>query len=156
VRLHVCSVGRLRVGPERELIDDYIARAERTGRSVGLGRFTLHEIGNTKGIGRSAEAALLRRVVPDGAKVVALDERGAALTSPEFARQLGEWRDNGVRNVAFLIGGADGLDPDLRDGAHTRLAFGRMVWPHMIVRLMLAEQLYRAVSILAGTPYHRD
>ncbi|MCY4240297.1 MAG: 23S rRNA (pseudouridine(1915)-N(3))-methyltransferase RlmH, partial [Rhodobacter sp.] len=92
MRLHVCSVGRLRVGPERELTDDYLARAERTGRSVGFGRFTLNEIGNARGIGRSAEATLLRRAVPDGARVVALDERGAALTSPEFARQLGEWR----------------------------------------------------------------
>ncbi len=155
MRLHVCAVGRLRAGPERDRIDDYLVRAGRTGRMVGLGQFRLHEVEDRKGAGRLAEAALLSRAIPDGAKVVALDERGNMLTSPEFAGRLGDWRDSGVRDVAFLIGGADGLDPVLRNGAHLRLAFGPMVWPHMLVRLMLAEQLYRAASILAGTPYHR-
>jgi len=155
VRLHVCAVGRLRAKPERKRIDEYLARAGRTGRAVGLGQFELHEIEDRKGAGRLAEAALLRRKIPDKAKVVALDERGTALTSPEFARLLGDWRDTGVRDVAFLIGGANGLEPGLRGSAHMRLAFGSMVWPHTLARLMLAEQLYRAASILAGTPYHR-
>ena len=155
MRLHICAVGKLRAGSERARIDDYLARAGRTGRSVGLGQFTLREVEDRKGVGRKAEAALLRRAIPDGAKVIALDERGTAITSPEFAGQLGDWRDAGVRDVAFLIGGADGLEPALCDEAHLQLAFGPMVWPHMLVRLMLAEQLYRAASILAGTRYHR-
>lgn len=155
MRVHVCAVGRQRAGAERDLIRDYLARAGRTGRAVGLGPFTLHEAEDRKGGGRFAEAALLRRAIPNESKVVALDERGLALASPEFARRLGVWRDSGVRDVAFLIGGADGLDPALRDGAHMQLAFGPMVWPHMLARLMLTEQLYRAASILAGTPYHR-
>ena len=102
------------------------------------------------------ETALLRGAVPDGAKVIALDERGKLLSSPEFARKLGNWRDDGCRDLAILIGGADGLSPDLRSRADFTLSFGKMVWPHMLVRVMLAEQLYRAASILAGTPYHRD
>ncbi len=155
MRLQICAVGRLRAGAERELIDDYLARAGRTGRRVGLGSVTLREVEDRKGAGRPAEAALLRRVIPNEASVVALDERGTALTSPEFATRLGRWRDAGVRDVAFLIGGADGLEPKLLRSAHMQLAFGSMVWPHMMVRVMLAEQLYRAASILAGTPYHR-
>ncbi len=155
MRLHVCAVGRLRTGPERELVDDYLARAGRTGRAVGFGKFAVHEVEDRKGAGLLAEAELLRRAVPDGARVVALDERGTAFTSPDFANLLRDWCDCGVRDAAFLIGGADGLESGLRDSAHVKLAFGSMVWPHMLARLMLAEQLYRAVSILAGTPYHR-
>ncbi|MGR3540647.1 MAG: 23S rRNA (pseudouridine(1915)-N(3))-methyltransferase RlmH, partial [Hasllibacter sp.] len=93
--------------------------------------------------------------VPGGAAIVALDERGRAMTSPDFAGWLARARDDGARDCAFLIGGADGLDPPLRDRADLVLSFGPMVWPHMLARAMLAEQLYRATQILAGTPYHR-
>ena len=103
----------------------------------------------------AAEAALLDRAIPRGAVVVALDERGGLLTSPEFSRHLGEWRDAGRGDVAFVIGGADGLAPDLRARADVTLSFGKMVWPHMLARVMLIEQLYRAAAILAGSPYHR-
>ncbi|MEO0746141.1 MAG: 23S rRNA (pseudouridine(1915)-N(3))-methyltransferase RlmH, partial [Pseudomonadota bacterium] len=108
-----------------------------------------------KGGGMVAEAALLRRAVPRGALVCVLDERGTVEPSPGFAKRLGGWRDAGRGDVALLIGGADGLDPDLRAGADHALSFGAMVWPHMLVRVMLAEQLYRAASILSGGPYHR-
>ena len=102
-----------------------------------------------------AEAALLERTVPSGALLVTLDERGRTMSSPDFAGLLARWRDAGRQEAAFLIGGADGLAPALRDTADQSISFGQMVWPHMLVRVMLAEQLYRAASILAGAPYHR-
>ena len=155
MRLHVCAVGRLRAGPEAELIDDYVARAGRSGRSLGPGPVTISEVEDRKGGGAAAEAALLRRAAPDGAILVALDERGTVLSSPKFADRLAGWRDGGRGDVAFLIGGADGLDRGLVADCDFALSFGAMVWPHMLARVMLAEQLYRAVSILAGAPYHR-
>jgi 23S rRNA (pseudouridine1915-N3)-methyltransferase len=155
MRVHLCAVGRLRHGPERVLIDDYVTRFDRTGRALGLGPFAEHEVEDRKGGGMEAEALLLTRAVPSGALVAVLDERGRTLTSPEFADQLGRWRDAGRQDVAFVIGGADGIAPGLRSQADFALSFGSMVWPHMMVRVMLAEQLYRAASILAGSPYHR-
>ncbi|MBV2358990.1 23S rRNA (pseudouridine(1915)-N(3))-methyltransferase RlmH [Thalassococcus sp. CAU 1522] len=155
MRLHLCVVGRLRAGPERDLIDDYLDRATRTGRGLGLGPVSEHAVEDRKGGGMAAEAALLTRAVPDGARLCVLDERGKALSSPEFADTLAGWRDGGAANAAFVIGGADGVDPTLRDNADLVLSLGRMVWPHMLARVMLAEQLYRATAILAGTPYHR-
>ncbi|NCQ23857.1 MAG: 23S rRNA (pseudouridine(1915)-N(3))-methyltransferase RlmH [Rhodobacteraceae bacterium CG17_big_fil_post_rev_8_21_14_2_50_63_15] len=155
MRVHICAVGRLRTGPERALIDDYVTRFDRTGRRLGLGPLSLHEVEDRKGGGRSAEAALLERVLPDGAMLVMLDERGEVISSPDFADRLAGWRDAGRADLAFLIGGADGLVPELRARADFTLSFGRMVWPHLLVRVMLAEQLYRAASILAGGPYHR-
>lgn len=104
----------------------------------------------------SGEAALLRRAIPDGAVICALDERGMVESSPKFAHRIAVWRDAGHSDLAFVIGGADGIDPGLRDEADHLLSFGAMVWPHMMVRAMLAEQLYRAASILSGGPYHRD
>jgi 23S rRNA (pseudouridine1915-N3)-methyltransferase len=155
VRVHLCAVGRLRSGPERSLIDDYAQRFDRTGRALGLGPLTEHEVEDRRGGGMAAEADLLARAVPGGALLAVLDERGQVLTSPEFADHLARWRDGGRQDVAFVIGGADGLDPALRTRADFALSFGRMVWPHMLIRVMLAEQLYRAASILAGGPYHR-
>ena len=155
MRIHVCAVGRLRGGPEKTLIDDYVTRFDRTGRSLSLGPMRLVEVEDRKGGGMSAEAALLRGATPKGALVCALDERGATMSSPDFAKLLGKWRDAGRSDVAFLIGGADGLSPEMRTEADQLLSFGKMVWPHMLVRVMLSEQLYRAASILAGSPYHR-
>lgn len=155
MRLHLCAVGRLRAGPERDLVDDYLQRFDRSGRALGLGPVQEHEVENKKNAGMGAEAELLARAVPAGAVLVTLDERGKLLTSPEFAAQLAKWRDAGRQDLAFVIGGADGIDPGLRARADFSLSFGAMVWPHMLVRVMLAEQLYRAASILAGAPYHR-
>ncbi|HHB80857.1 MAG TPA: 23S rRNA (pseudouridine(1915)-N(3))-methyltransferase RlmH [Aliiroseovarius sp.] len=154
MRVHVCAVGRLRAGPERDLLDDYLSRFERSGRGLGLGPVSVHEV-VAKG-GMAGEAEALGRVVPRGAVTCVLDERGKVLSSPDFARMLGRWRDAGRGDAAFVIGGADGLDPTLRKQADFRLSFGAMVWPHMLVRVMLGEQLYRAASILAGSPYHRE
>jgi 23S rRNA (pseudouridine1915-N3)-methyltransferase len=104
---------------------------------------------------KEVEAMLLLEAVPPGAAVVALDERGRDSTSAEFAARLGAWRDAGRRTAAFLIGGPDGLAGSALAAADLRLAFGRQTWPHRLVRVMLAEQLYRATTILAGHPYHR-
>ena len=155
MRVHLCAVGRLRPGSERALIDDYVTRFDRSGRALSLGPLTEHEVEDKRGGGMSAEADLLARAVPAGALIVTLDERGALVSSPEFAAMLARWRDGGRQDLAFVIGGADGIDPGLRARGDASISFGRMVWPHMLVRVMLCEQLYRAASILAGAPYHR-
>ncbi len=155
MRVHLCAVGRLRTGPERALIDDYTTRFDRSGRALSLGPLSEHEVEDKRGGGMAAEADLLARAVPAGALIVTLDERGALMSSPEFAALLTRWRDDGPQDLAFVIGGADGIDPSLRARADASLSFGKMVWPHMLVRVMLCEQLYRAASILAGAPYHR-
>jgi 23S rRNA (pseudouridine1915-N3)-methyltransferase len=155
MRIHLCVVGRLRKGPEKELIDDYLKRFEKTGRAFGLGPVSVHEVEDRKGGGMGAEADLLRRALPKGAVICAMDERGSVISSPDFAGRLGRWRDTGTQDLALIIGGADGIDPALRAEADFLLSFGQMVWPHMLVRVMLSEQLYRAAQILAGTPYHR-
>jgi 23S rRNA (pseudouridine1915-N3)-methyltransferase len=155
MRIHIVAVGRLRAGPERDLIDDYLTRFDRTGRALALGPAQVIEVEDKKGGGMNAEASLLSKAIPSGALVCVMDERGKVMTSPAFAQQIGGWRDQGRQDVAFVIGGADGLDAAMRGQADAALSFGKMVWPHMLVRVMLAEQLYRAASILAGSPYHR-
>ena len=137
------------------MVDDYLQRVDRSGRPLGIGPVVEHEVEDKRGGGMIAEADLLGRAVPAGAIIVALDERGALISSPEFASHLAKWRDDGRQDVAFVIGGADGIAPILRDRAEYALSFGKMVWPHLMVRVMLAEQLYRATTILGGGPYHR-
>ena len=155
MRVHICAVGRLRAGPERTLIDDYLDRFDRTGRPLGLGPVRVIEVEDRKGGGMRAEAEQLQKAIPKGALICAMDERGKVLGSPDLAAQISRWQDQGRQDMTFLIGGADGLDPSLRDQADFRLSFGKMVWPHMLARVMLSEQLYRAATILAGSPYHR-
>lgn len=155
MRIHICAVGRIRSGPERDLINDYKARFDRSGRGLGLGPVTEHEVEPRKTSGKAAEAQVLMNAIPQGAVICALDERGHDLTSPDFAKRLAKWRDQGAQDTAFVVGGADGLDAGLRADADFALSFGAMVWPHALARVMLAEQLYRAGSILAGSPYHR-
>lgn len=155
MRVSICAVGRLRAGPELDLVRDYSDRFTKTGRALGLGPLDISEVEDKKNIGMRAEAPLLEKAVPKGALICTLDERGRVLSSPDFARQLGQWRDQGQSDVAFVIGGADGIDPELRARADFSISFGKMVWPHMLVRVMLCEQLYRAATILAGGPYHR-
>ena len=155
MRVHLIAVGRLRAGPERDLVADYFQRFDRTGRPLGLGPVVEHEVEDKKNLGMAAEAELLTRAVPAGAMLVTLDERGKLMSSPDFAAMLARWRDGGRQDVAFVIGGADGIDPSLRAKADVSVSFGAMVWPHMLVRVMIAEQLYRADTILGGGPYHR-
>ncbi len=151
----IAAVGRLRQGPEAALLADYLDRHAKAGRALGLPPVTVTEVEDKRGGGMAAEAPLLARAIPDGAALVVLDERGQMLDSPEFARKIAAWRDQ-ARDIAFVIGGADGIDPGLRDRADLAISFGRMVWPHMLARVMLAEQIYRATTILSGSPYHRE
>lgn len=155
MRCHLIAVGKGgKTGPERALFDTY------AGRLAPPFSLTLREVEEKKPLAGDAlkarEADLLLAAVPDGAAVVALDERGTGLTSRAFADALARWRDGGTRDAAFLIGGADGLDPRVRARADLVLNLGTMTWPHMLVRALIAEQLFRAQSILTGHPYHRD
>ena len=154
MRLDIAAVGRLKKGPEAALVADYLDRFARTGRSLGLPAIGMIEVEDRRGGGMAAEAELLTRAIPQGSALVTLDERGDQPASPDFAVRLAQFRDS-ARDPCFVIGGADGLDPSLRDRAEWSISFGRMVWPHLLVRVMLAEQLYRAATILAGSPYHR-
>ena len=154
MQLRIAAVGRLRAGPEADLVEDYLARIGKIGRAVGMGPASIQEVEAKKG-GKDAEGELLEKAVGAVRPLVVLDERGRLLSSPDFAGKLGQWRDQGNAQVALVIGGADGVAPELRDKADLVLSFGKMVWPHMLARVMLAEQLYRATSILTGSPYHR-
>ncbi|UPH72144.1 23S rRNA (pseudouridine(1915)-N(3))-methyltransferase RlmH [Abyssibius alkaniclasticus] len=156
MRVLICAIGRQKGGPEAALITDYLTRFERTGRALGLGPAEIVELDDRKGGGMAAEADLLRTAIPRAARIMVLDERGKQPTSPQFAETLAGWRDTDNRELAILIGGADGLHPGLRAQADYALSLGKMVWPHMLARVMLAEQLYRAATILAGGPYHRS
>lgn len=156
MKLTIAALGRMKSGPERDLVDTYVDRASATGRPVGLGPVSEQEIDNRSLTGADAESRALAASLPAGARLVLLDERGKAMASRDFARTLERWRDEGVRETVFAIGGADGHDRTQLPQPDLVMAFGPAVWPHKLVRVMLAEQIYRAVSILAGTPYHRD
>lgn len=156
--LSILAIGRLKAGAEMELVERYVERAKGLGRNMG---FTLAARDFPESPAASPaermrrEGEALAAAVPAGAFLVVLDERGTELTSEGFAARLASLRDGGRADICFLIGGADGLDPALAARADLRLAFGRMTWPHQLVRAMLAEQVYRALAILAGHPYHR-
>ena len=154
MRIDIVAVGRLKKAPEAALVADYLDRFAKTGRGLGLPAVTMHEVEDRRGGGMAAEALLLERAIPQGAALVALDERGDQPTSPDFAARIAGYRD-GARDLCFVIGGAGGLETGLRGRSEWQISFGRMVWPHHLVRVMLAEQLYRAATILAGAPYHR-
>ncbi len=162
MKLTLCAVGKLGATTENAMARDYLSRATQTGRSLGIGPVDLIEVEAKKAKGltsaqlKSTEAEAIRTSLSDGGIVIACDERGEALTSRAIAQRLEKFKDRGERRVTFLIGGADGLDPALRDACAFSLAFGPQTWPHALVRVMLAEQMYRAVTILAGLPYHRD
>ena len=152
MRTHLIAVGRMKPGPERVLYEHYAARLNPAPE--------MREVEEKRNLPSAKlkvrEGELLIGAVPDGAHVVALDEKGRTLASTAFAEKLGAWRDEGVRDVAFVIGGADGLDQSVLKRANLVLSLGDMTWPHMLVRGLLAEQLYRANAILSGHPYHRE
>ena len=152
MRIVIAAVGRLRRGPVQELIQTYAARM--------LWALEWREVQERRasppGGLKAAEASLLLQALPESGPMIALDERGDDLSSHAFAEQLSIWRDAGEATCGFAIGGADGLDARVRERATRVVRFGRQTWPHMLVRVMLAEQIYRAQQILAGHPYHRD
>ena len=158
MRIAIAAIGRMKTGPERELVARYLERASGSGKPLALTGFDVTEISESRAGSASArkaeEAKALRAALPEGITVM-LDERGKGLNSEAFAQQLARWRDDGRPAVGFVIGGADGIDPDFVRSADLTVSFSPMVWPHQLVRIMLAEQLYRATTILSGHPYHR-
>ena len=163
MRLVVIAVGRLKQGPERELAERYYKRFDDIGRKLGFRGLQIHEIAESRARDAATrmaeEAAAILAAAPENSVLVSLDERGENIDTGRFAAHLAKWRDQAVANTVFVIGGADGLSPEL--GANgkfkrkLRIAFGAATWPHQMVRVMLLEQLYRAATILAGHPYHR-
>lgn len=158
MRIAIAAIGRMKSGPERELVARYLERASGSGKPLALTGFEVTEINEsragTAAARKAEEAKALRAALPEGITVM-LDERGKGLNSEAFAQQLARWRDDGRPAVGFVIGGADGIDPDFVRSADLTVSFSPMVWPHQLVRIMLAEQLYRATTILSGHPYHR-
>jgi 23S rRNA (pseudouridine1915-N3)-methyltransferase len=159
VRLALVCVGKLKAGPERLLFDRYFKRLTESARGAGLAGVDLREIGESRARRpderRAEEGAAILAVMPKGGALVLLDERGAAATSEEWAEDIARARDASRSAYAVTIGGPDGLDPSLSAAAHRIISFGSMSWPHQLVRVMAGEQLYRAMTILAGHPYHR-
>lgn len=159
MKITIAAIGRLKAGPEREIAERLLSRAKTAGKKIGLS-FAIREFPESRASSGNArkdqEAVALAAALPKKAILVALDEHGEAIDSRAFASQLEKWRDSGVSDVAFTIGGADGHGADILERSNLRIAFGAMTWPHQLTRLMLAEQLYRAITILSGHPYHRD
>ena len=150
MKITVCAIGRLKAGPERDLWERYYIRLR-----CPLKIIELEERKKVPAVElKRLEGTLLTGAIPTGALVVALDERGKSFSSNDFANQISSWNDMG-RNLTFLIGGSNGIDQSTLDNAHLTMSFGKATWPHMLARILLIEQLYRAEQILAGTPYHR-
>jgi len=158
MKVTIAAVGRLKAGPERELVERYFARVTKAGRALGLD-FVLREFSESNAARpadrQAAEATTLSAAIPAGAAIIALDERGKGIGSADFAALIARLRDGGRRETVLLIGGPDGLDPSLRQRAEAVVSFGPMTLPHQLVRALVAEQLYRATTILSGHPYHR-
>ena len=159
MRLVIATIGRLKQGPERELAASYRKRAEAIARPLGLRDIEIIEIRESRAQDverrRVEESIALATVIPDGAVIAVLDQGGENIDSAELAALLREWRAEDRPAACFIIGGADGLAPSLKERAKLTLAFGTATWPHQLVRVMLLEQIYRAGTILAGHPYHR-
>ena len=155
MRIQICAVSRLRRGPEKDLFDDYVARFDKIGRALSLGPIELIEVEDRSGGRADVEGERLLKAVRENAHICALDERGTLRSSPDLATHMARLRDDGTSTLSFVIGGADGLSKDVRQAAQEALSFGKMVWPHALARVMLAEEIYRAGTILAGSPYHR-
>lgn len=159
MRITLFAVGRLKAGPEKDLASRYLGRFAKAGPAIGLELAKLVEVQESRASNadtrKREEASALEKALPEGAILVLLDERGKTLDSQAFSDAIGRYRDNGKRDMMLAIGGADGLDPELRAKADLVLNLGTMTWPHQLVRILIAEQLYRAVTILSGHPYHR-
>ena len=160
MHIHLIAVGKLKKGPERELVSRYLSRAARTGRQSGLSGFDTREIPEARHsspeVRKNREAQAIRAACPADAPLIVLDETGKGLASRQLADQVARLNDSGTRNLCFIIGGPDGLAPELRQQAHLILALSPLTWPHQIARILVAEQLYRITTLLAGHPYHRD
>lgn len=159
MRITIASIGRIKAGADRDLLARYVDRARKSGPSLGFSGPEIIELAESRASRaqdrKQAEAEALLAALPERCIVVALDERGKTMPSEDFANRIGRWRDDGISDIAFVIGGPDGHGEALIARADMKLSFGAMTWPHQLVRILLAEQIYRAMSILAGHPYHR-
>ncbi|WP_019172398.1 23S rRNA (pseudouridine(1915)-N(3))-methyltransferase RlmH [Pseudaminobacter salicylatoxidans] len=159
MKIAVHAVGRMKAGPEKELVERYFDRFGKSGPAIGLEFVGVVEAPESRAQSaverKREEAQKLQAQLGAGAALILLDERGKNISSQDFANRLAALRDGGQRNLVVAIGGPDGHDPSLRESAALTLSFGALTWPHQIVRIMLAEQLYRAATILSGHPYHR-
>ncbi len=159
MRLLIAAVGRQKAGPEAAIVEEYLGRIRAAGRPLGVFDVEVREIEAPKGADASKrkrlESELLLAAIPDRARTIVLDGRGDQMSSESFARLLADWRDQGTPVIAFLIGGAEGLDRPALAAADRTIGFGAATWPHLLVRAMLVEQIYRAMTILSGHPYHR-
>jgi 23S rRNA (pseudouridine1915-N3)-methyltransferase len=151
LRIRILCVGRLTDGPERELVDDYLARAQKSGKQLGYRAVEEIEIPSS-----SKDDEGTRLLAKHSGILIRLDERGEAWTSQDLSKRLARWRDAGEDAVSFVIGGADGTSPAVAAAARHTISFGVQTWPHRLVRVLIAEQVYRALSIEAGSPYHRE
>ena len=160
MRVVIAAIGRMKQGPERELVTRYLERAIATGKGIGLSGFDIAELPESRAPNAATrkveEAKALTAALPAGSIRIALDEHGKTMASEAFANRLAAWRDASKPALSFIIGGADGLDPAFTAVADLTLSFSPLTWPHQLVRIMLAEQLYRATTILTGHPYHRE
>ena len=152
MRIRILCAGRLKDGPERALVDDYLVRAQKTGKPLGYRGVEEIEVASGPTVDEG------ERLLSKHAKgiLIRLDERGEAWTSSDLSRRLARWRDGGEEAADFVIGGADGTSAAVAKAARHTISFGPQTWPHRLVRVMLAEQIYRALSIEAGSPYHRE
>ncbi len=159
MKIAVHAVGRMKAGPEKELADRYLDRFAKGGPAVGLEFSGVSELSESRSPNalerRRDEAQKLQSQLAPGTVLILLDERGKNISSEVFAERIAALRDSGQRNLALAIGGPDGHDPALHQAAALVLSFGALTWPHQLVRIMLAEQLYRVATILSGHPYHR-
>lgn len=159
MRFTLSCIGKMKSGADKDLLDRYLDRARKTGRSLGVTGLLLTELPESRAQRaedrKAEEARALVTALPAGSRLVVLDENGRNLTSPQFSRKLEDWKDQGTPDVVFAIGGADGHGPELLARADLILALGAMTWPHQIARILLAEQIYRAMTIQSGHPYHR-
>jgi len=160
MRIVIAAVGRLKDGPERDLLARYVDRTAGSGRPIALGPVEIREIPESRAAAteqrRQDEATRLLAKLRDVPVKIALDERGKALSSLDLAKLIRELRDGGEASVAFLLGGPDGHGPEVRSSARLTMSFGSMTFPHGLARIMLAEQIYRATTIISGHPYHRE
>ena len=159
MRIIVITVGRLKQGPERELAERYRKRFDDIGRKLGFRGLEICEIPESRARDAAAriaeEASAISAAIPEGSVLITLDERGDNIDSQALALRLSRWRDRSIPSATFVIGGADGLSPELAAKERLKIAFGAATWPHQMVRVMLLEQLYRTATILSGHPYHR-
>ncbi len=159
MHISIIAIGKMKAGPERELIARYQKRFSQSGKKLALTGPDIIEINESRASTvdqrKSEEAGKLSGAIPDGSFIIALDEHGKNISSAKFSQKIMDIQQDGIRSIAFLIGGADGHGSRVLDHANLKLSFGQLTWPHQIVRLLLVEQLYRTTTILSGHPYHR-